>query len=48
MNELRTMIEECDELIEEMDWLEDITKEWHKFFESTIEWESVPELCGVM
>ena len=38
MSELTEMIKECDMLIEEMDWLEDITKEWHKFFENSVEW----------
>ena len=47
MSDVTEMIEFCEFLIREMDWAEETAKDWHKFFESTIEWESVPELCGV-
>ena len=38
MNDVSAIVEWCNELIEEMDWLENITKEWHKFFENSVEW----------
>ena len=37
MNELQEMIEFCEFLIREMDWLEDVAKEWGDTYGNAVE-----------
>ena len=37
MNELSEMIEFCEMLIREMDWLQDSAKDWGEFFGNAME-----------